>query len=163
MSLLLGLVTNNIDPEKRGRIKAVIPGFAGETGEVGSETTWIERITLPGHHFVPNGGEVVAIVMAPRGMGAVQMFYLGVDMTTVTGNNPSPRATDTEDPQTYRNLHIIDFDCAEILGDLNNSFLEMAHKFGTAKVQVDCASDQVNVEGTKINLGTGGASSRGGF
>lgn len=84
------LVTNNTDPEKRGRVRANIIGITP------SESTWIEPVGIPGSGGLKHGGWAIPKVNATILVGFIQgdldsPFYF-------SGPYPTNQAPDNNDP-----------------------------------------------------------------
>jgi len=168
--ILIGYVAVSVDPENRGRVKAFIPGFTDQE----TPTDYIERIGTPDHHFPPNQGDVIAVVVVSNPDATYQMFWLGVIHSAdgTVNDQRSPLSLGAPPPE-YRRLKIIGFEARTledtainagyIIGDLLTGTLNIRSDFGGAFVQIDSVEEEVNIDGAKVNLGAGGFATRGGF
>ncbi len=141
--VVAGIVINNKDPEKLGRVKVKIPRISGE-----EESNWARIVTFMGGKergafFLPEVDDEVIVAFE---YGDINMPYIIGSLWNGKDKPPEQNANGKNDIRVIksRSGHIIKLDDTE-----NNEKIEIVDKAGKNKMIIDTKNNKISINSDK--------------
>jgi uncharacterized protein involved in type VI secretion and phage assembly len=143
LGVVAGIVINNKDPEKLGRVKVKIPRISGE-----EESNWARIVTFMGGKergafFLPELDDEVIVAFE---YGDINMPYIIGSLWNGKDKPPEQNANGKNDIRVIksRSGHIIKLDDTE-----NNETIEIIDKTGKNKLIIDSKNNKISINSDK--------------